>query len=117
MRKTQKLQAVLSTALCAVYVLVMVFSTLFHHHLHSRTSTDVLVTEGVALQKITVHHGANDCQACQFLSHQISFESPEIWTPEIKFEKKTTLLFSFEVCNLSTEIFHISSRGPPTERI
>lgn len=117
MRKTQKLQPVLSTALCAVYVLVMVFSTLFHHHSHSRTSTEFLVTSGDSLQKVTTLHGASDCQACHFLSHQISFESPKIWSPEVKHEKKTPLLFSFEVRNLSTEIFHISSRGPPMGRI
>ncbi|GEM_PF-3853635 len=114
MWKTQKIQQALAMALCVMYVLVMVFSTLFHNHAHGTFASALGLEKGDQIHSIKTVDASSDCNACHFLSHQISFESCELWTTKLKVNTSGAQIFYFEAPVYSTTLFHSPSRGPPS---
>lgn len=113
MLKNKSIQKYISLLLVSVYAFVVLFSAKFHHHSHgffqdggfSKTEKSVS-----SFSKIT---GPDDCVACHFLTHKISF-SPEEFAYRIFPAEEGSQYETFYLCReFSSDLRYFYLRGPP----
>lgn len=111
----QQQKSIYSGFIAGLYLLLLVFSPYLHEH-HAKTFgfSDSKIQKFEKLLQDNINT-ANDCQACHFLTTNISIAPQDFQFEFQKFCTTSQSYFSKDVSNITREKYLLPSRGPPSD--